>query len=182
MKLSCKSGSWWWGWQGCHGVVVWEEQFQFSVIRCCKFLLGWLGGGDEQKEIAISPLILNVSVAHFLEPIPYMDIHLSTMLECEKSDWFLSEGNISCSLLTTVTSNICQYLNQYWLFLWRFFWHAPIRHRRRDLECQNTNSMYQSATKELGVLTVCHSEHPYLSQNKIFLWRIFRIWFLMIIV
>ena len=53
-----------------------------------------------QKEIAISPLILNVS-------IPYMDMHLSTMLECEKSDWFLSECNISCSLLTTVTSNIC---------------------------------------------------------------------------
>ena len=65
----------------------------------------------------------------FLEPIPCMDMHLSTMLECKKCDWFLSQCNMSCSLLTTVTSNICQYLHQYWLFLWRFFWHVPIRHR-----------------------------------------------------
>ena len=103
------------------------------------------------------------------------------MLECEKCNWFQSECNISCSLLTTVTSNICQYLHQYWLFLWRFFWHVPIRHRGRDLECQTANSMDQSATNEIGVLTVHHSEQPYLCQNKIFLCHIFGFWFLMII-
>ena len=95
-----------------------------------------------------------------------MDMHLSTMLECKKCNWFLSECNISCSLLTTVTSNKSQYLHQYWLFLWRFFWHVPIRHRGRDLECQNTNSMDQSATNEIGVLTVHHSEQPYLCLTK----------------
>ena len=111
----------------------------------------------------------------FLEPIPCMDMHLSTMLECKKCDWFLSQCNMSCSLLTTVTSNICQYLHQYWLFLWRFFWHVPIRHRegiwnvRLQIACTN------HATNETGVLTVCHSEQPYLHQNKISLWRFF--WF-----
>jgi hypothetical protein len=29
-------------------------------------------GGDEQQEIAISPLIQNIFVARFLEHIPYM--------------------------------------------------------------------------------------------------------------
>ena len=72
-----------------------------------------------------------------------MDMHLSTMLECKKCNWFLSECNMSCSLLTTVTSNKCQYLHQYWLFLWHYFWHVPIRHRGRDLECQTANSMPQ---------------------------------------
>src|ERR1700684_1357881 len=62
-------------------------------------------------------------------------------------DWFLSECNISCSLLTTVTSNICQYLHQYCLFLWRFFWHVPIRHReeiwnvRIQIACINQPQM-----------------------------------------
>ena len=36
------------------------------------------------------------------------------------------------------------------------------------------------ATHEIGVLTVCHNGQPYLHQNKIFLWRSFRFWFLMI--
>ena len=27
------------------------------------------------------------------------------------------------------------------------------------------------ATNEIGVLTVCHNEQPYLHQNTIFLWR-----------
>ena len=31
------------------------------------------------------------------------------------------------------------------------------------------------ATNEIGVLTICYSEQPYLHQNKIFLWRVF--WF-----
>jgi hypothetical protein len=44
-------------------------------------------GVDEQQEIAISPLILNVSVACFLEHIPYMYIHPSTMLECKKCEF-----------------------------------------------------------------------------------------------
>ena len=52
-------------------------------------------GVDEQQEIAISPSILNILVAHFLEHIPYMDVHLSTMLEC----------NMPSSLLSTVKSN-----------------------------------------------------------------------------
>ena len=102
-------------------------------------------------------------------------MHLSTMLEYKKCKWFLSECNMSCSLLLTVMSNKCQYLHQYWLFLWRFFWHVPIRHIGRHLGCWNANSMYQSTTNEIGVLTVCNSEQPYLHQNKIFLWRFF--WF-----
>ena len=149
---------------------------EISALRHCLFRKQLLTvGGDEQKEIAISPLILHVSVARFLEPIPYMYMHLSTMLEYKKCKWFLSECNMSCSLLTTVMSNKRQYLHQYWLFLWRFFWHVPIRHIGRHLGCQNANSMYQSTTNEIGVLTVHHSEQPYLCQNKIFLWRIFRI-------
>ena len=74
-----------------------------------------------------------------------------------------------------MTSNKCQYLHQYWLFLWRFFWYVPIRHIGSHLECQNTNKMCQSTTNEIGVLTACNSEQPYLHQNKIFLWRFF--WF-----
>ena len=62
-------------------------------------------GGDEQQEMAISPLILNILGALFLEYIPYMYMHPSTMLECKRSHWFLSESNMSCSLLTTVRSN-----------------------------------------------------------------------------
>ena len=152
-----------------------------SALRTChfgKYLL--TVAGDEQKEIAISPLILNVFVALFLEHIPYMYMHLSTMLECKKCEWFLSECNMSCSLLTTVRSNKWQYLHQYWLFLWRFFWYVPIRDIGRYLACQNANSMYQSATNKIGVLTVCHNEQPYLHQNKIFLWHLFGCWFLMI--
>ena len=58
---------------------------EISALRHCLFRKKLLTvGGDEQKEIAISPFILNVSVAHFLEPIPYMYIHLSTMLEHKK--------------------------------------------------------------------------------------------------
>ena len=147
---------------------------EISALRPCLFRKQLLTvGGDEQQEVAISPLILNIFVARFLEHIPHMDMHLSTMLDCKKCKWFLSECNMSCSLLTTMTSNKCQYLHQYWLFLWRFFWYVPIRHIGRDLECQNTNRMCQSTTNEIGVLTVCHSEQPYLHQNKIFLWRFF---------
>ncbi len=100
--------------------------------------------GDEQQEVAISPWILANFVAHFLEHIPYMYIHLSTMLECKKCDWFLSQCKMSCSLSATVMSKKCQYLHEYWLFLWRFFWDVPIRHIGRYLGCQNANSMYQS--------------------------------------
>ena len=56
-----------------------------SARRHCqfwKYLL--IVGGDEQQEIAISPSILNIFVAHFLEHIPYMGVHLSTMLECKR--------------------------------------------------------------------------------------------------
>ena len=119
-----------------------------SALRTCHFGTYLLTvGDDEQKEIAISPLILNVFVARFLEHIPYMYMHLSTMLECKKCKWFLSECNMSCSLLSTVRSNKWQYLHQYWLFLWRFFWYVPIRDIGRCLACQNTNSMYQSCHK-----------------------------------
>ena len=111
-------------------------------------------------------------VARFLEHIPHMDMHLSIMLDCKKCKWFLLECNISCSLLTTVTSNKWQYLHQYWLFLWCFFWYVPIRHIGRHLECQSTNRMYQSTTNEIGVLTVCNSEQPYLHQNTLTLWHV----------
>jgi hypothetical protein len=63
-----------------------------SALRPChfgKYLLNV--GGDEQQETSISPSILNISVARFLECIPYMDVHLSTMLECKECDKFLSE-------------------------------------------------------------------------------------------
>ena len=83
-------------------------------------------GGDEQKEIAISPLILNVSVARFLEPIPYKDMHLSTMLENKKCKWILSECNMSCSLLTTVTSNICHISLNIECFCGAFFGMSPL--------------------------------------------------------
>jgi len=53
------------------------------------------------------------------------------------------------------------------------FWYVLIRHIGRYLECQNANSMYQSATNKIDVLTVCHNEQAYLHQNKIFLWRFF---------
>jgi hypothetical protein len=67
-----------------------------STLQAChfgKYLL--TVGHDEQQEIAISPLILNILVAHFLECIPYMYMHLSTMLECKKCELFLSECNMS---------------------------------------------------------------------------------------
>jgi hypothetical protein len=102
-------------------------------------------GGDEQQETAISPSVLNIFVAHFLHCIPYMYVHLSTMLECKICDYFLSECNISCSLLTTVTK--WQYLHQYWLFVWHVFWYVPIRHTGRYLQCQNVNHIYQSCHK-----------------------------------
>jgi hypothetical protein len=77
-----------------------------SALQAChfgKYLL--TVGGDEQQEMARSPLILNILGALFLEYIPYMYMHPSTMLECKRSHWFLSESNMSCSLLTTVRSN-----------------------------------------------------------------------------
>jgi hypothetical protein len=37
---------------------------------------------EQQEAVAISPLILNIFVACFLEHIPYMYMHLLTMLEC----------------------------------------------------------------------------------------------------
>ena len=43
-------------------------------------------GGDEQQEMAISPLILNILGALFLEYIPYMYMHPSTMLEWNVKD------------------------------------------------------------------------------------------------
>jgi hypothetical protein len=61
-------------------------------------------GGDEQEEIAISPLIWNIFVVLLLEHIPYMYMHLSTMLECKKCNWFLSESNMSCSLFNVDNS------------------------------------------------------------------------------
>jgi hypothetical protein len=116
-----------------------------SALRPChfgKYLL--TVGGDEQQETAISPSILNILVARFLDCIPYMYVHSSTMLECKICDYFLSECKMSCSLLTTVTSNKWQYLHQYWLFVWRVFWDVPIRHTGRYLQCQNVNHIYQS--------------------------------------
>ncbi len=116
-----------------------------SALRTCHFGKCLLTvGGDEQQEMAISPLILIIFVALFLEHVPYMYMDLSTMLECKKCNWFLSECNMSCSLLTTVRSKKWQYLHQYWLFLWRFFWYLPIRQMGRYLECQSANSIYQS--------------------------------------
>jgi hypothetical protein len=56
-----------------------------SALWAChfgKYLL--TVGGDEQQEIAISPLILNIFVALFLEHIPYMYMHPSTMVEYKK--------------------------------------------------------------------------------------------------
>ena len=119
-----------------------------SAHRPChfgKYLL--TVGGDEQQETAISPSILNTFVARFLECIPYMYMHSSMMLECKKCDYIPSECKMSCSLLTTVTSNKWQYLHQYWLFVWRFFCNVPIRHIGRYWQCQNVNSMYQSCHK-----------------------------------
>jgi hypothetical protein len=62
-----------------------------SALRTCHFgKYLFTVGGEEQQEIAISPSILTIFVARFLEHIPYMYMHLSTMLECEKCKWFLS--------------------------------------------------------------------------------------------
>ena len=44
--------------------------------------------GDEQQETAISPSILNTFVTHFLDYIPYMYVHLSTMLNCKTMTGF----------------------------------------------------------------------------------------------
>ena len=85
-------------------------------------------------------------------------MHPSTMLECKRSHWFLSESNMSCSLLTTVRSNKWQYLHQYCLFIWN----VRMQH-----------SMNQSCHNKIGVLTVCDNEQLYLHQNKIFLWHSF---------
>ena len=105
-------------------------------------------GGDEQQENAISPSILNVFVVHFLEHIPYMYVHLPTMLECEKCQWVLSECNMSCSLLSTVMSNKWQYLHECWLCISvALFWNIPIIDIGRYLQCQNANVMYQSCQK-----------------------------------
>ena len=67
-------------------------------------------------------------MVHFLELIPYMYVHLPTMLECKKCQQFLSQCNMSCSLLSTVMSNKWQYLHVCWLCIsqWHFFWNIPI--------------------------------------------------------
>ena len=119
-----------------------------SALRPChfgKYLL--TVGGDEQQEIATSPLILNMFVALFLGHIPYMYVHLSTMLECKKCEWFLSECNMSCSLLTTVTQQQMTISPSILAIYVALFWYDPIRHIGRYLECQNANNVYQSCHK-----------------------------------
>ena len=77
----------------------------------------------------------------------HMYVHVPTMLECKKCQWFLSECNMSCSLLSIVTSNKWQYLCECWIFLWCLFWNIPIIDIWRYLQCQNANVMYQSCQK-----------------------------------
>ena len=69
-----------------------------------------LGSSSRLPKMEIVPCGLAIlgnvcSLLMMMEPIPYMYRHISTMLECKECDWFLSECNMSCSLLTTVRSN-----------------------------------------------------------------------------
>ena len=155
-----------------HFVIQWQvPKSGNSTLWPCYFGKCLLTvGGDEQQENAISPSILNVFVVHFLQHIPYMYVHISTIQNAK-----LVSVRMQHVLLTVVNSDEQQMtisLNA-GCFCGTFFGISLLWIQEGTCNVRMQMLCTNHARNEIGVLTVCHSEQPYLVQNKFFLWHFF---------